>query len=378
MSTDGSRWSQRKHLRYRRLERNPPPISRQSTQKSHNSGSWIKSKILPLFSSWFQPHRPYNPDESFFPFPKITFLVDRPTDLLCQICRDAHCEIKPDGDNLGDSTFSMLPFSLSYPGCGHKIPPRAVTQESVHLLPRTLPDKGHIPQLCAKCLKEDLLTQAKARFEVAVYEFREARRRFHQTRHQKEEEKMLLRREDFETILRDDVYLPQLNMWLTSCLLKGTVVEWPAGRGRQHPLTAGNCRFSSLQPPGSIHGKMGPVTQDVQEPWGMDSWIAAPAAPWLLPDQSVTGGLPFCRCSPPPSRFVASASAVQTPPLASSPLHGITTSTTGRPTDRPTGFAAAWMSSYSGLRESGPREPGPGESGTSTPVSVSPGFCLSV
>ena len=245
MSTDRSRWSQRKYLRTKRSEQAPtpmaiPPLEKQQTFKSYDAGSWLRSKVLPLFSTWFEPHRRYNPDESFFPFPKITFLIDRPAELLCQICREAKCEIESERDHLGDSTFSILPcghaagsrclqtwlrthstcpfcrFNLRYPGCGHKIPARPLTKESVHILPRTLSDRGNIPHLCARCLKKSLLIQAEARFEVAAHEFQQARRRFHHTGSEREEEIMMARREDFETVMQDEVYIRHLSTWLTS------------------------------------------------------------------------------------------------------------------------------------------------------------------
>lgn len=237
-------WGPRKYLRTRRSQRPPDPIQRQqtstSTSATQEARSWVKSKISPLFSSWSEPQQRYNADESYFPLPKITFLIDKPRDLLCQICREATCEIKPDSDSFGDSTFSIFPcghaagsqclrswlrthdtcpfcrLSLRYPGCGHRIPARPMTKESLHLLPRTLPDGGCIPSECARCQKEALVIDANKTFEVAVHEFCEARRRFNRSGGVKDEETMLAKREVFENVLREEVYLRHLSTWLTS------------------------------------------------------------------------------------------------------------------------------------------------------------------
>ncbi|CEI40407.1 unnamed protein product [Fusarium venenatum] len=70
-----------------------PKTQSQQTSTKSTPGSWIKSKILPWFAPWFQPHRCYDPEESFIPFPKVTFLIDEPIRLECQICHQANCQI---------------------------------------------------------------------------------------------------------------------------------------------------------------------------------------------------------------------------------------------------------------------------------------------
>lgn len=239
MPEECTRKTRKRYLRTRALEENPvPPLAQ--THQTPGSGSWLRSKVPPAFSSWFQPHRIYNPKESFFPFPKITFLIDEPPKLECQICRQAHCEIKSDTELVDETTFSMMPCGhaacslcldkwlrrhgscpfcrscLKYPGCGHSVPARLLTKEGLHLLPRTLPDRGWIPHLCARCLRESLLSQAESRFRQATQEFRDARRRFHETRAAADEHVLLVKREEFETVLRDQVYQRQLSRWLTS------------------------------------------------------------------------------------------------------------------------------------------------------------------
>ncbi|KAH6996441.1 hypothetical protein BKA56DRAFT_571465 [Ilyonectria sp. MPI-CAGE-AT-0026] len=247
-------WKGGKYLRTKRSEKNSEKPEHRPTGRSDvgvvggkvaggrgvGGGSGLRSKIIPLLSSWFQPHRKYNLDECFFPFPKITFLIDKPTKLRCQICREVECEMKPETLTVDDSTLSILPcghgagseclkrwlqvnnscpfcrLSMTYPGCGHVIPLRPVTTEGIHLLPRTLPDQGHIPLLCAGCLRDSLAAQAELRFGQAACAFQDARQRLHEGGGVEDEEALLMRREEFETILRDEVYMRQLTTWLTS------------------------------------------------------------------------------------------------------------------------------------------------------------------
>ncbi|KAL6923562.1 hypothetical protein ACHAPO_001724 [Fusarium lateritium] len=217
-----------------------PKTQSQQTSTKSTPGSWIKSKILPWFAPWFQPHRCYDPEESFIPFPKVTFLIDEPIRLECQICHQANCQIRSDAEPLDESDFSLMPCGhaacssclekwfktqdtcpfcrskLAYPGCGHAIPARSLTKEGLHLLPRTLPDQGWIPSFCAQCLKTTLMTHAEEKFQQAAQEFRAARQRFSQTQATADELAMFSKRDEFETVFRDEVYLKQLNTWLTS------------------------------------------------------------------------------------------------------------------------------------------------------------------
>jgi hypothetical protein len=151
-----------------------------------------------------------------------------------------NCQIKSDAEPLDESTFSLMPcghaaclqclekwfenqgtcpfcrVDLIYPGCGHRVPVRPLTREGLHLLPRTLPEQGRIPNLCAKCLKARLLTQAEEKLEQAMESFRAAILRFHHTKAPTDEVIMMNMRDEFETVLRDEVYLKRLSTWLTS------------------------------------------------------------------------------------------------------------------------------------------------------------------
>lgn len=237
MYPDRQQQPRKRYLRTRANRTSPGP-QHQNTNGTLGSGPWEKTKILPRFSSWFQPNRRYDPKESFFPFPKLTFLIDQPKEVKCQICHQASCQIKPDAEPPDESTFGLMPcghaaclqclegwfeyqgtcpvcrVDLIYPGCGHRVPARPLTREGLHLLPRTLPDQGRIPNFCAQCLKAELLTQAEEKLKPATEGFEEARLRFHHTKAPSDEAIMLNKRDEFETVFLVDVYLKQLSTWL--------------------------------------------------------------------------------------------------------------------------------------------------------------------
>ncbi|KAK7409463.1 hypothetical protein QQX98_008371 [Neonectria punicea] len=106
---------------------------------------------------------------------------------------------------------------MTYSECGHDIPLRLVTKESVHLLPPTLQDQGHIPPRCAGCQRKRLFEQSEVSFQQAAQSFEDARQRFHESGGDDGVGQALLAARDrFETLLPNEVYLTQLTTWLTS------------------------------------------------------------------------------------------------------------------------------------------------------------------
>ncbi|KAH6895352.1 hypothetical protein B0T10DRAFT_213636 [Thelonectria olida] len=233
-----------KYLRTKRLENNQTHTDTKPTVTNHGTTgrvtSWVRSKVLPFFLSWSQPHRNYNPDECFFPFPKITFLIDQPQGLMCQICRESECELKSEGKPIDDSTFSIMPcghaagtkcleawlrtksscpfcrLTLSYPACGHPVPLRPLTTTSIHNVPVTLPDGGHVRDLCKSCHRSSLVEEATPKVRLAASLFRNARRRYHETKHEVDAEALLKRRQEVETVARDEIHVRHFTTWLTS------------------------------------------------------------------------------------------------------------------------------------------------------------------
>jgi hypothetical protein len=126
--------------------------------------------------------------QSFFPCPVINLLIDRPGDVVCQIClTDDTFAILPCGHAAGHKCLrawfrleDSCPFCrmvLRYPICGHKVLPRLLTSNTIHVLPRTIPDGGALPPICLKCVHSDLLRSTQARFEQTADVFRRARAR---------------------------------------------------------------------------------------------------------------------------------------------------------------------------------------------------------
>lgn len=189
---------------------------------------------------WLQPFQKYDVDESFVPCPKITFLVDKPRPMLCQICRDSHFKLRCGTKPLADETFAILPcghvagslcltewceqhhecpfcrFKLKYPSCCHNIEPRMLTTTGIHLIPRTLPDNGEIPPKCDDCFKRDLLKAAHGNLSVSVKDFETKRRRAYFSGKRDDEKELQSAKEELESVMRKEVYEAHLVHWLNS------------------------------------------------------------------------------------------------------------------------------------------------------------------
>lgn len=163
---------------------------------------WWKASERDLLNSLIDPERINHRGQTFFPCPNISFIIDDPKDVVCAICKESQFELRGYGERLSDGTFAILPCGhaaghkcmrawhsandtcpfcrqvMRYPVCGHKILPRLVTTDSIHTLPRTLPDKGQIPSLCKRCLKMELMRVTRPLLEQSMERFRGARARF--------------------------------------------------------------------------------------------------------------------------------------------------------------------------------------------------------
>lgn len=226
----------KRYLRTRRSERYRAQQAQAYVQAQVGGGSWIKRKVLPKLAPWFSPSLPYNPEDSYFPCPRITFLIDKPKMLVCQICRESRCRVKSSkaARNSDDTTFAIMPCGhaagsqclkawlsghdfcpfcrafLTYTECGHAIEPRPLTTEMLYFLPRTVPDNGHVPRKCWECMRQELLAESRPMFGRISLAFQEARRRYHETQRADDEETMLAARERFETVLHQGLYKPHI------------------------------------------------------------------------------------------------------------------------------------------------------------------------
>ncbi|KAI9903404.1 hypothetical protein N3K66_002756 [Trichothecium roseum] len=200
----------RKYLRSRRAGNRATTTGNTSTLKAASASLLGKARSL-FLPSWSDPDPRHDPDDYYFPYPKITFLVDRPPRLVCQICRDTVCDLDQDPRHhhqhththtynhahnqasiaVDDSLFLLLPcghaagslclktwfssrplapptcpfcrLDLRHPSCGHPVRPRPLLAGAAHLLPRTLPDGGRVPRFCPPCFRAELVAAAERR-----------------------------------------------------------------------------------------------------------------------------------------------------------------------------------------------------------------------
>jgi hypothetical protein len=187
--------------------------------------------LLPLLSDWIRQDGKYTDQDGFFPCPKITFLVDQPLNLECKLCHVTNLTFRSDTLGISDRTPAILPcghlagfrclkkyieakndcpfcrMPLVYEGCGHKIPPRPVTRESVHLLPRTLPDGGKVPHICRDCAKPGLRSMAYKRYKEAKEEFASAKTTYFQTQSKADGVVLIAKKRELETAMLEHLHL---------------------------------------------------------------------------------------------------------------------------------------------------------------------------
>lgn len=143
---------------------------------------------------------------SYIPCPKITFLIDRPDDLGCEICQVSKLQFRTSDHGFPDSTPAILPcghiaghrclqewlrrnhncpfcrLNLEYELCDHTVQARPVNPANIHSLPRTLPEGGRIAAQCADCRVQTSMSCANVMWAANAERFREARDQYLRTR----------------------------------------------------------------------------------------------------------------------------------------------------------------------------------------------------
>ena len=199
------------------------PKSRRLQKRTRNPNITISD----LLRCWIQPSRTYDSEEAFFPFPKLTFLIDKPKNIVCQICRESTMELRSSEDEKKDTSFSILPcghvacsrclikwvkahkncpfckLSLEYPRCKHPIQPRHITKEGLYIVPKTLPDGGSLLDSCSRCTKAKYLRLAEEQFEVAAEDFGFTRNILLEPLQLVDEETLMRKKDAMESIVRD-------------------------------------------------------------------------------------------------------------------------------------------------------------------------------
>ncbi|KAI1321712.1 hypothetical protein F5Y16DRAFT_413636 [Xylariaceae sp. FL0255] len=162
------------------------------SKKMQDIGSKLKYLIRRfLRASHSRPSSPslqkeVTDNESFFPSPKVTFLIDEPQNLICQICQQTNLRIAitveesrdedKDGeipallacghiackscldswlDHNDSCPFCRISLRHTAQSCQHKVQPRLIAHDTIHSLPPTLPNGGKIGDRCYLCLEKD-------------------------------------------------------------------------------------------------------------------------------------------------------------------------------------------------------------------------------
>ncbi|KAI1775374.1 hypothetical protein F4818DRAFT_441471 [Hypoxylon cercidicola] len=114
-------------------------------------------------------------NEYFFPAPKITFIVDQPSKLLCQICQDTPLKLEMTSRDYSDRSLSILPCGhvgcygclnnwvkshkkcpfcredMRRYDCSHFVKPVVLAYDTIQTIPKTLARNGKIADSCTKC-----------------------------------------------------------------------------------------------------------------------------------------------------------------------------------------------------------------------------------
>ncbi|KAI0431628.1 hypothetical protein F5Y09DRAFT_304225 [Xylaria sp. FL1042] len=178
--------------------------------------------------------------ESFVPSPKITFLIDRPTNLVCQICQQARLKLAVTAEDPGPDMACILPCghiacngcmnqwldnhtscpfcraTMTHKGCKHKVRPRLLAQDTIFGLPPTLSNGGKIGTTCFKCIEKDRRRVSVERWAKLAEDFKAARRNAEKLGTDAAKEEMRKAQKAFEQVPEDDYMVLsgiQLHQW---------------------------------------------------------------------------------------------------------------------------------------------------------------------
>lgn len=172
-------------------------------------------------------------DESFFPNPKITFLVDKPT-LNCQICQETPLEIGATDCRFSNDSLVILPCghvacdgcmstwvkehkscpfcrqNLKRSACKHHVMPLLIAHDTIHTLPKTLPQGGAISSRCKKCNEQASREKIIRDYEVTIKRYKDARRHYEKSGSESAFKEMKRLEDGFESYsvdkIAEDIY----------------------------------------------------------------------------------------------------------------------------------------------------------------------------
>ncbi|KAJ3580353.1 hypothetical protein NPX13_g199 [Xylaria arbuscula] len=171
-------------------------------------------------------------NESFIPSPKVTFLIDKPSNLICQICQQTPLKLATAADedpdpsmtailpcghiccygcaNLWLTSHDTCPFcraSMIHPACGHLVRPRLVAQDTIHSIPDTLANGGRLGCLCFECFQRTRRELSLERWTDLAEKYKTARQRAETLGTDEAVDEMRRAQKAFERIVDDDYFV---------------------------------------------------------------------------------------------------------------------------------------------------------------------------
>ncbi|SPO00100.1 uncharacterized protein DNG_02952 [Cephalotrichum gorgonifer] len=154
------------------------------------------SFIRPVTAGWIRADRKYADDETFIPLPMITFLVDKPDNLRCQICKESKLTLLDPNLDVSDSMPWALPcghlagalcmakylirscaqgtwacpfcrYELVHRTCRHRVVEKVIAWQSIFDMPQSVPCGGTVHGLCVECRVVERLEDETAHNNMA-------------------------------------------------------------------------------------------------------------------------------------------------------------------------------------------------------------------
>ncbi|KAI1277964.1 hypothetical protein F5Y07DRAFT_398109 [Xylaria sp. FL0933] len=178
--------------------------------------------------------------DSFVPSPKVTFLIDKLTNLTCQICHQAQLKLAVTAEDPAPDMACILPcahiacyecmnmwlesrtscpfcrVSLIHTSCKHQVKPRLIAQDTIHSLPQTVPNGGKIGALCFRCTEKDRREITVERWTKLADNYKAARRKAEKLGTDAANEELRKAQKAFERVPEDNYMVlsgMQLHQW---------------------------------------------------------------------------------------------------------------------------------------------------------------------
>ena len=170
----------------------------------------LREQIRPITEEHIKADGIYEDKESFFPYPAVTFMVDKPDNIVCQICLESRLSLGPHNFFNLDCMPAVMPcghvagrlcletfladkhdndracpfcrFPLIHPECEHGVRPKVLGNDGIMALPATIPAGGEVPDKCEICRWEDAMWRWTAIVADAREDVVQAKQRYWEQR----------------------------------------------------------------------------------------------------------------------------------------------------------------------------------------------------